>query len=324
MSERFENGFNGLVAVVTGGGTGMGRELVRQLTADGCDVATCDVVAENLDETIRMCREDGNKGEVLQFIADVSTEADMYAFRDAVAQWRPHVNILFNNAGIGAGGGFVAGPRDEWEKTFNVCFYGVYYGCRAFLDLLLAAPFGQVVNTSSVNGLWASLGPSVSHTAYSAAKFAVRGFTEALMTDFANNAPSLRAAVVMPGHIGTSIAINSGKLLGNSPQEMSSERIAQARARFEKAGVDMSAVSDDEMRSLMQMGQEAFRDNAPMTAAEAATVILNGIKNNEWRILVGEDAKVLDEMVRANPWDAYTPEFHQQLQARGAFGALTR
>ena len=128
----------------------------------------------------------------------------------------------------------------------------------------------------------------------------------------------------MPGHIGTSIAINSGKLIGNAPHEMSAERIAQARARFEKAGVDMSSVSDDDMRALMQMGQEAFRDNAPMTAAEAATVILNGIKNNEWRILVGEDAKVLDEMVRANPWDAYTPEFHAQLQARGAFGGLTR
>ena len=324
MSERFEDGFAGLVAVVTGGGTGMGREMVRQLTAQGCDVATCDVIQENLDETIRICREDGNSGEILRHIADVSTEADMYAFRDAVAAWRPHVNILFNNAGIGGGGGFVNGPVNEWEKTFNVCFYGVYYGCRAFLDLLLAAPFGQVVNTSSVNGMWASLGPSVSHTAYSAAKFAVRGFTEALITDFAINAPSLRAAVVMPGHIGTSIAINSGKLLGTSPEEISSDRLDQARERFEKAGVDLSAVSDDDIRNLMKMGQEAFRDAAPMTAVDATKVILTAIMNNEWRILVGEDAKILDETLRANPWDAYTPEFHTQLQAKGAFGALTR
>jgi hypothetical protein len=128
----------------------------------------------------------------------------------------------------------------------------------------------------------------------------------------------------MPGHIGTSIAINSGKLTGTSPSELSSERLTQARERFEKAGVDMSSVSDDEMRALMQLGQEAFRDNAPMTAAEAATVILNGVKNGEWRILVGEDAKILDEMIRANPWDAYKPEFHVALQAKGAFGALTR
>lgn len=324
MSERFEKGFSGLVAVVTGGGTGMGRELVLQLTAQGCDVATCDVMPENLDETIRISRESGNKGEILRHIADVSTEADMYAFRDAVAAWRPHVNILFNNAGIGGGGGFVNGPRDEWERTFNICFYGVYHGCRAFLDLLLAAPFGQIVNTSSVNGLWASLGPSVSHTAYSAAKFAVRGFTEALITDFANNAPTLRASVVMPGHIGTSIAINSGKLTGTSPSELSADRLAQARERFAKNGVDLSGVSDDEIRALMQMGQEAFRDNAPMTAAEAATVILNGVKNGEWRILVGEDAKILDEMIRENPWDAYNPDFHLKLQAKGAFGALTR
>ena len=324
MAERFENGFSGLVAVVTGGGTGMGRELVRQLTAQGCDVATCDVMAENLDETIRICREDGNKGEILRHIADVSAEADMYSFRDAVAAWRPHVNILFNNAGIGGGGAFVTGPREEWEKTFNVCFYGVYHGCRAFLDLLLAAPFGQVVNTSSVNGLWASLGPNVSHTAYSAAKFAVRGFTEALITDFKLNAPTLRAAVVMPGHIGTSIAINSGKLTGTSPAELSAERLGQAHTRMEKNGIDLSSVSDDELRALMQMGQEQFRDNAPMTAEEAATVILNGVKNGEWRILVGEDAKILDEQIRANPWDAYTQEFHEALQAKGAFGALTR
>ena len=97
MGERFEDGFAGCVAVVTGGGTGMGRELVRQLTADGCDVATCDVIAENLDETVAICAADGNAGEILPFIADVSIESQVLAFRDRVAAWRPHMARLLKD-----------------------------------------------------------------------------------------------------------------------------------------------------------------------------------------------------------------------------------
>ena len=126
MSERFENGFAGRVAVVTGAGTGMGRELVRQLTADGCDVAVCDVIGENLRQTAAMCAEDGNTGQVLEVIADVSSEEQILAFRDAVAEWRPHVNLLFNNAGIAGGGSIVNGDRAQWDKTFAVCWNGVY------------------------------------------------------------------------------------------------------------------------------------------------------------------------------------------------------
>jgi len=120
-----------------------------------------------------------------------------------------HVNLLFNNAGIGGGGSFVTDDRSEWERTFGIDWGGVYYCTRAFLPMLLRADEGHVVNTSSLNGLWASIGPTIPHTAYSAAKFAIRGFTEALITDFRVNAPHLRGSVVMPGHIGTSIVINS-------------------------------------------------------------------------------------------------------------------
>ena len=117
MADRFENGFGGLVAVVTGGGTGMGRELVRQLTAQGCDVATCDVIAENLAETVAICAADGNSGKILSHIADVSNEAQVLGFRDAVAAWRPHVNILFNNAGIGGGGSIVGSAVSQPTAT---------------------------------------------------------------------------------------------------------------------------------------------------------------------------------------------------------------
>ena len=322
MSERFENGFTGRVAVVTGGGTGMGRELVRQLTADGCDVATCDVMEDTLAETAAICASDGNPGQILTFIADVSIETQVLAFRDAVAAWRPHVNLLFNNAGIGGGGSIIEEDRQDWEKTFGVCWYGVYYNTRAFLHMLLDAPIGHVINTSSVNGFWASLGPNVPHTAYSAAKFAVKGFTEALITDFRMNAPTLRASLVMPGHIGTSIAINSRKLLGADPKEMTAEQIATMRVRFTKAGIDLSGASDEDLRVGIQAQGEAFRDNAPMSGSEAATVILNGVKQGEWRILVGADAVILDEMVRSYPTDAYLPDFMERVQARGALGGI--
>jgi len=324
MGERFEDGFDGMVAVVTGGGSGMGRELVRQLAGQGCDVATCDVIADNLAETADLCAADGARGAVLTRVADVSDETQVLAFRDAVAAWRPHVHVLFNNAGIGGGGSVVENTREEWERTFNICWGGVYLNTRAFLPMLLAAPFGQVVNTSSVNGFWASLGPNTAHTAYSAAKFAVKGFTEALITDFRMNAPTLRASVVMPGHIGTSIAINSGKLHGNDPKEMSPEQIERARTRMKRGGFDVSSASDEDVRVLLQAGAEAFRDNAPMTAAEAASVILEGVQRGEWRILVGEDAKVLDQMVREHPGDAYLPDFMDRVHARGALNSITR
>ena len=324
MADRFENGFGGLVAVVTGGGTGMGRELVRQLTAQGCDVATCDVISQNLTETIAICTADGNSGKILSHIADVSDETQVLGFRDAVAAWRPHVNALFNNAGIGGGGSIVENTRDHWDKTFGVCWFGVYYNTRAFMDLLLAAPFGHIVNTSSVNGFWASLGPNTPHSAYSAAKFAVKGFTEALITDFRMNAPTLRASVVMPGHIGTDIAINSSKLLGNDPATMTADQLKAARGRMARAGIDTATVSDDDLRAFMAAGAQAFRDSAPMSAAEASAFILASVQRGDWRILVGDDAVILDEMVRENPTDAYLPDFHQKIQARGALGAIAR
>ena len=123
--------------------------------------------------------------------------------------------------------------REEWEKTFNVCWGGVYDCTRAFLPMLLKAEEGHIVNTSSVNGFWASVGPRIPHTAYSAAKFAVKGFTEALITDLRINAPHIRCSVVMPGHIGTSIPLNSRKIQsGNPSDEINARQIAQARPKF--------------------------------------------------------------------------------------------
>ena len=88
----------------------------------------------------------------------------------------------------------ITDSRAEWERTFNVCWGGVYLGVRTFLPMLQAADEAHIVNTSSVNGFWASLGPNVSHTAYAAAKFAVKGFTEALITDLRAQRPAHQGA----------------------------------------------------------------------------------------------------------------------------------
>lgn len=318
--------FSGRIAVITGGGTGMGRELARQLSADGCHVAMCDVSAENMDETVALCLAGAPAGtRVTTFVADVSSEAQLSAFRDAVMteHQTDRIHLLFNNAGIGGGGSFVSDSREEWETTFNVCWGGVYFGCRVFMPLLVAADEAHIVNTSSVNGFWASLGPNTPHTAYSAAKFAVKGFSEALITDLRHHAPHVKVSVVMPGHIGTSIAINSGKFFGRDPKEMSAEQLQGVRERLAKRGLDVSGASDDDLRVGMQMQAEMFRDAAPTSAAQAATIILDGVRAERWRILVGDDAVSLDELVREFPGDAYDDAFLPHLRARGLFGFAT-
>src|ERR1700743_3248987 len=165
--------FAGKFAVITGGGTGMGRELARQLVAEGCNVAMCDVSARNMAETKRLCEEHRlPQGlRITTCVADVSDEAQVLRFR-------------------------------------------------------------------------ASVGPRMPHTAYAAAKFAVKGFSEALIADLRVNAPHIKVSVVMPGHIGTGIAANSRKIqAGNESDEISATELAQARARVASTGKDPSTLS---------------------------------------------------------------------------------
>jgi NAD(P)-dependent dehydrogenase (short-subunit alcohol dehydrogenase family) len=308
--------FAGRIAVVTGGGSGMGRELVRQLVAEACNVAMCDVSADGMAETQRLCAAAGlPQGlRVTTHIADVSDEAQVERFRDEVAERHDtdKIHLLFNNAGIGGGGSMIAHGRDEWEKTFNICWGGVYHCTRALLPMLQKAEEGHIVNTSSVNGFWASIGPRIPHTAYSAAKFAVKGFTEALITDLRINAPHIKCSVVMPGHIGTSIPENSRKIQGGSETDAMTERqIAQARARIASTGRDVTGLSDDEIRKMVGERERRFREEAPTSAAEAATIILDGVKADNWRILVGKDAHQIDELVRQSPEQAYELDFFE-------------
>jgi NAD(P)-dependent dehydrogenase (short-subunit alcohol dehydrogenase family) len=316
--------FAGKIAVITGGGTGMGRELARQLVAEGCNVAMCDVSAAAMAETRRLCEvEKLPQGlRITTHVADVSIEDELLRFRDEIAgqQSTDRIHLLFNNAGIGGGGSLFTNSREQWERTFNICWGGVYLGVRTFLPMLVKADEACIVNTSSVNGFWASIGPGVSHTAYSAAKFAVKGFTEALINDLRLNAPHVKCSVVMPGHIGTSIVANSRKMQsGTDSDRLSDDEIAQARVRLAAAGVDAQAMSDADVQAMADERARSFREEAPMSAAGAAKVILDGVKAGRWRILVGDDAHRLDERVRQAPESAYDAEFYQTFAAESGW-----
>jgi NAD(P)-dependent dehydrogenase (short-subunit alcohol dehydrogenase family) len=306
--------FTGKLAVVTGGGSGMGRELVRQLAAQGCSVATCDWHADAVAETVIMAGEAAPPGvRVSSHACDVSDEAQVLRFRDELLEEHAsdHVDLVFSNAGIGGGGSFVSDSREEWERTFAVDWWGVYYCARAFLPLLIASGDGVLVNTSSVNGFWATLGPGMPNQAYSTAKFAVRGFTEGLIEDLRTNAPQVRVAVVMPGHVGTDIVANSFRARGlPEPEHLTDAQVQElippdAQAKLTSAGLLAEGASADDLRQMLARMSADFRDKAPLSAADAATIILDGVRSGAWRILVGQDAKILDEAVRAKPEAAY-------------------
>jgi len=300
--------FKNKIAVVTGGGTGMGRELVLQLANDGCHVSMCDIIEENMQETFDMVTKQFPDVKITKHVCDVSNEEDVIRFRDEVLtqQQTDHVNLLFNNAGIGGGGSFIHSSREEWERCFAVCWYGVYYCSRAFMPYIIASDEAHIINTSSINGFWASLG-GTPHTSYSAAKFAVKGFSEALIDDFRVNAPHVGVSVVMPGHIGTSIAINTGKIL---EIERSDEEIETSKQNMIKMGLPVHNFSLDQIREAMKENAEAFAKNAPTSSAEASKIILDAVKEKKWRILVGDDAKALDQYVRNDPEEAYNISFH--------------
>ncbi|HKU08488.1 MAG TPA: SDR family NAD(P)-dependent oxidoreductase [Bradyrhizobium sp.] len=306
--------FAGKIAVITGGGTGMGRELARQLVAEGCNVAMCDVSPEAMAETKRLCEtEKLPQGlRVTTHVADVSIEDHLKRFRDELVEQQKidRIHLLFNNAGIGGGGSMIVNTREQWERTFNICWGGVYLGVRTFLPLLLKADEGHIVNTSSVNGFWASVGMGVPHTAYSAAKFAVKGFTEALINDLRLNAPHIKCSVVMPGHIGTSIVANS-RVIQNGSAELSPNDILAMRQRLQGMNIDVSKMSDADLQKAADDRARSFLEDAPTSAAQAAKIILDGVKAGKWRILVGDDAHRLDERVRQTPERAYEPEFYQ-------------
>lgn len=316
--------FRGKIGVLTGAGTGIGRALTRQLVAHGCHMAICDVSEEALAETIALCRKSNPEAMLSGILCDVADETQVHQFVDHVrsSHGTGHIDLLINNAGISGGGSFIESSREEWERTFNICWSGVYLMTRAFMPMLLQSPAGHIVNMSSANALRAVLGGHIPHTAYSAAKFAVRGFSEALIHDFRFNAPHLKVSVVMPGAVGTEIVSNSAQILGQrAPEDWSEDDVLRARARWDIAGsIDHADMDDDQVRAAGVREVQAARQ-VGLSPAEAADIILEGVRNDRWRILVGRDTEALDVLVRENPETAYDPDFVERW--RKAYAELT-
>jgi NAD(P)-dependent dehydrogenase (short-subunit alcohol dehydrogenase family) len=324
--------FTGKLAVVTGGGSGMGRELVRQLAAQGCSVAACDLNAETVGQAAATAQAGAPPGvQVTSHVCDVSDEPQVLRFRDELLRGhdRAQVDLVFCNAGFGGGESFVSSPREGWERTFANDWQSVYYCARAFLPLLIASGDGVLVNTSSVNGLWASTGPGRPNSAYATAKFAVRGFTEALIEDLRTNAPQVRVALVLPGHVGTDIIANSLRAHGLPGLEQMTEAQLdelvppEVRASLIAAGALPENASAEDVRRMLIKANADFRDKAPLSAADAATVILDGVRSGAWRILVGKDAEMIDAAVRAKPEAAYdyAELFSEAAKSRDGEGA---
>ncbi|MEM8769689.1 MAG: SDR family NAD(P)-dependent oxidoreductase [Pseudomonadota bacterium] len=304
--------FRGRLAVLSGAGSGMGRALALQLAGEGCHLGLCDINADALAETAARCRSENSSVQLTTAACDVAEEAELQDFRQKLESEQPETELalLINNAGVSGGGSFVLDSRAEWERTFAICWSGVYLMTRTFLPALLKAEEGHVVNMSSALGLRAVLGGHVPHTAYSVAKFAVRGFSEALIHDFRFNAPHLKVSMVLPGTIGTGIMSNSLAVLGhNQPTDWTTEEVAAARRRWDIAGsIDHSTMDDDAVRAAGVREIEAM-SGAGISAEEAAEIILDGVRNDRWRILVGPDVESLDACVNEAPEAAYDPDF---------------
>lgn len=310
--------FNGKLAVLTGAGSGIGRALALQLAREGCDLALCDIFEASLEETVASCRLENSSVQISGRVCDVADERQVVEFARHVqtAHSTDHIELLINNAGISGGGSFVDSPRDEWERTFSICWEGVYLMTRTFLPLLMRSQQGHLVNMASANALRAVLGGHIPHTAYSAAKFAVRGFSEALIHDFRFNAPHLKVSVVMPGHTGTGIMAHSAEVLGQRPpEEWTEEDLQAARRRWSIAGrTDHLDMTDTEVRAAG--AQEVLDMQAlGMPPEEAARIIIDGVRADRWRILIGTDTESLDALVRASPESAYDPDFVERWRA---------
>jgi short-subunit dehydrogenase len=252
----------GGVAVVTGAGSGIGRALAHQLAREKMSLALADVDSVGLTETVEQLG--GASASLSCHLVDVADRTRMERFAAEVVERHGRVTLLMNIAGVAMHGTFEQLTLDEFDWLMRINFYGVLYGVTNFLPILRKQPRAHIVNMSSIYGIIAPAG----QTAYCASKFAVRGFTEALMHELEGTSVSI--SCVHPGGIRTPIA---------------------KRAR-------VSAKSDPKARNVTLAMFDVVAVTPPEKAAER---ILNGVKANEPRILVGSDAVHLDRMQRLMP-----------------------
>jgi short-subunit dehydrogenase len=256
----------GAAAAVTGAASGIGRALAIELAARGCDLALADRDDAGL-ATLAAEITRGHPQKITVHHVDVGEPKQIEAFAQAAIAEHPGLNIVINNAGVALMGQFGEIDQAQMDWLMNINFWGVVHGTRAFLPHLASKREAHIVNLSSIFGIIAPPG----QTAYAAAKFAVRGFSEALRHELALAASPVRLSVVHPGGVATNIARNSRTGSGMTDNE----RRAQSIERFDAA--------------------------ARTTPKDAALRIIKGIENNQPRILIGNDARMMDLVQRFRP-----------------------
>ncbi|MGY3450231.1 SDR family NAD(P)-dependent oxidoreductase [Bradyrhizobium sp. USDA 4353] len=252
-------------AAITGAASGIGRALALELGARGCDLALADRDEAGLASVAAELAPRGRK--ITTHRLDVSAPGAIAQFAADATAAHPSLNIVVNNAGVALFGAFHEIDQAEIEWLFNINFWGVVHGTRAFLPHLAQKPEAHIVNLSSIFGIIAPPGQS----AYAAAKFAVRGFSESLRHELAMANSPVKLSVVHPGGVATAIARNA------------------------RAGVGMT----DNARRVQSI--ERFERLAKTSPRDAALRIIQGIERNEPRILIGGDARFMDLLQRFMP-----------------------
>jgi NAD(P)-dependent dehydrogenase (short-subunit alcohol dehydrogenase family) len=251
--------FTNKVAVITGAGSGIGRSLALTLAERGARLALSDIDTAGVADTAGRCEKIGARA--LPYELDVADRAAVYAHAEAVKNEFGVVNLVFNNAGVALSADVMDMEWEDFDWLMNINFWGVAHGTKAFLPHLIESRDGHIVNVSSVFGL---IGIP-SQSAYNAAKFAVRGFTEALRQEIRAARHPVGVTCVHPGGIKTNIAGN---------------------ARGVPDGVDAERI------------HKAFQLIAITRADSAARIILRGVERNKPRVLIGPDARVFDAIPR--------------------------
>jgi len=260
----------GAAAAVTGAASGIGRALAIELAACGCDLAVADRDEAGLHT---LAAEIGGKQKVSMHRVDVGEPAQIADFAQAAIAAHPALNILVNNAGVALLGQFNEIEQAQMDWLMNINFWGVVHATRAFLPQLSTRTEAHIVNLSSIFGIIAPPG----QTAYCAAKFAVRGFSESLRHELQTANSPVRLSVVHPGGVATNIVRNSRTGTGVTDNARRAESI------------------------------ERFDQVAKTTAEAAALRIIQGIEKNQPRILIGNDARFMDILQRLRPATYWAP-----------------
>jgi short-subunit dehydrogenase len=266
----------GAAAAVTGAASGIGRALALELAVRGCDLALADRDEAGLQAVAAEIGRDASrdhKRKVTTHRVDVGEPEEIADFAQAATTAHPALNILINNAGVALLGQFSEIDQAQMDWLFNINFWGVVHSTRAFLPHLSRQREAHIANLSSIFGIIAPPG----QTAYSAAKFAVRGFSESLRHELQVAGSPVRLSVVHPGGVATDIVRNS------------------------RTGV---AVTDNARRA---QTIERFDAVAKTTPRAAALRIIEGIENNRPRILIGNDARFMDLLQRLRPASYWAP-----------------